>query len=750
MAFQLTAKARRLADNVTKEPILVLQIDGVPTIYGTSPVLEYIRIGDTGLFIDGTWKIGGLREVDGNLDVISFGSGSDTTTKITQGLDPEKGRGSTTQNMSLALIDKDGEITRLISPGAVVEDVLARRAKVYLGWAQGGFKDDFIPLLKGTIDTISARAGVIKLTISNPEQKKAQDIFTKVQTKLNGSINSTATTITVDDTTGLLLPVYGPDGVTLDTSLVSYVRIDDEIIKFTGITGNDLTGCVRGQLGTANVSHADEAEVNSFYRLVGNGMDLALKLMLSMEDYFVTGVDVTHVNFLSPTEHFDNALFFDGIDLEEEYGLVVGDYATTAGFANGANNFTAKQITAVTKTNLGSFVVIDGVTLVDEPSAAGTVSFRSQWDSLPLGASCQMVPDDVDVARHLDLKRLYLSNYDLDLYIYDTINAKDFIEQEIYMVASASSLPRKARASVGITTGPIPSVDTVVLDDTSVTNPSKLAVIRQQGKYFYNSVVVKFDSDPLDDTNFLRGVVYYANDSKNRIKVGNRTLTVESKGLRTALGAENLATSFSDRRLKRYKFAAEYLEGVEVQYRVGYNIEVNDVVVFDGTLLHLPDSKTAQRGMQPRLMEVLNKTLDLKSGKVSLHLIDTAMDVQTRYGLIAIASRVRSVVSASKLQIENIGLYSIFGSNEGAKWSRYKRPVVRVHNEDYTDNESATILSVTGNIITLDHALAIPVAEGYFVEVDVYNNETDQEKLMYASMRDVGPFDDGKTLFKMI
>ena len=749
MAFQLTAKARRLAQNITKEPMLVLQIDGVDTIYGTSPVLEYIRIGDVGLFIDGTWKIGGLREIDGNLDAIGFGSGQDTTTRITQGLDPEKGRGSTAQTMSIGLIDKNGEITRLISPGEVVDDILARRARVYIGWARGGYKEDFVPLLKGMIDDVSARAGVIRLTISNPEQKKNREIFQQVQTKLNGSITNAQTTITLDSTDGLLLPVNGPDG-NLDTSLKCYVRIDDELIQYTGISGNDITGCVRAQLTTLAAAHNDDDDVTSFYRLTGNGMELALKIMLSKEGAFATNVDVTHVNYLSPTEPQSDTLYFDAIDVEEEYGLTVGDYVTGSGFSNGANNFTAKQISAIGQTSTGSYIIMDGVTLVNEPSTSGVVSFRSQYDSLPVGAGCEMVPDDVDVFQHKELIRLFLSSYDLDLYIYDTINAKDWIEEQIYLVAGCFSLPRKARASVGITTGPIPSIDTVQLDESNITNPNKLAIRRQTGKFFYNNVVVKYDADPLDEENFLSGIVTFAADSQTRIPVGNRTLTIQSHGLRTGLNAQNQITSFSNRRLKRYKFAAEYLEGVEVQYGVGYNIEVGDVLAMDGTELHLPDSKTAERGMSPRLFEVQNKTLDMKTGKIQLNLVDTAMDAQVRYGLIGLASKIKSVVAPNKFHIENIGVYSQFGSDEGAKWSRYKQPRVRVRNYDFTLSESAFVTGVSGNILTLDHNIVIAVAAGFYVEFDVYDNQTDQQKLIYASMRDSDPFNDGKLRFKMI
>lgn len=70
---------------------------------------------------------------------------------------------------------------------------------------------------------------------------------TALQTQLNGAINNSATTITVTSTTGI---------VATDT-----VLIDNELITVGGISGNDLTGCTRGVLGTTAASHLDTTVV---------------------------------------------------------------------------------------------------------------------------------------------------------------------------------------------------------------------------------------------------------------------------------------------------------------------------------------------------------------------------------------------------------------------------------------------------------------------------------------------------------
>ena len=64
-----------------------------------------------------------------------------------------------------------------------------------------------------------------------------------LETTLNGGINNSVTTITVTDTAGF--PTAGS------------VKINSEIITYTGISTNNLTGCTRGTQGTTPASHSD-------------------------------------------------------------------------------------------------------------------------------------------------------------------------------------------------------------------------------------------------------------------------------------------------------------------------------------------------------------------------------------------------------------------------------------------------------------------------------------------------------------
>jgi hypothetical protein len=72
-------------------------------------------------------------------------------------------------------------------------------------------------------------------------------VFPVVSNQLNGALNNSDTTIIVDSTTG-----FASSGS---------IKIDNEIITYTGTTGTTFTGCVRGTGGTVAASHLDNAVV---------------------------------------------------------------------------------------------------------------------------------------------------------------------------------------------------------------------------------------------------------------------------------------------------------------------------------------------------------------------------------------------------------------------------------------------------------------------------------------------------------
>lgn len=86
-----------------------------------------------------------------------------------------------------------------------------------------------------------------------------------VQKALNGSINSTQTTITLNNTTNMSSPGY----IVVDRVNSSGVATPNarEVISYTGISSNDITGCVRGEDGSTAASHNDTAIVETIHTI---------------------------------------------------------------------------------------------------------------------------------------------------------------------------------------------------------------------------------------------------------------------------------------------------------------------------------------------------------------------------------------------------------------------------------------------------------------------------------------------------
>jgi signal peptidase I len=732
------------SQQTVKNPALTLLIDGVPYRYGSSTIKQKIRIGDPDLYIDGSWFIGDLKPLEGQRTFISLQGSS---TSIKQQIDMDKGRGSSIQSMDIELIDVRGEVTELITPGAVVDDILGRKAKVYLtlDYETASWPEDYVILFRGMIDDIKAAPASVAFTISHPEQKKKQAIFTKTETTLPAGINDAVTSITVDSTLGFLTKVQGPDG-SYDPSFKSYIRIDDELIQYTGISGNTFTGCTRGQLFTTPVAHAADADVVSFYRISGTAMDLALKIMLSGGGYFVDDLEVSSVNIVSGVGTVPDTYFFSGLDIVKEYGLTVGDFVEVNGSVHIENDIALTEITAIEVVDGGSYIEVSGAGLVDESTAAGTIKFRSKYDTLPNGLA--LGADEVDVEQHEYLKSQFLSSFNYDFYLKDTIdNGREWLDAEVYKPASAYSVPRKTQASAAMLVGPIPGARITTFDQSNIVKPSEIKLRRSLGKNFYNTIIYKYEEDELEDK-FLRSRVEISATSLNQIPVGNRALVIESKGLRVADLGATLAQSASQRRLKRYEFGAEYFEGVKVHLGAGFEVEVGDIVIFDPTDLNVANTVDGDRYKPAALFEVQNKTLNYKTGEVTVDILDTAFDESSRYGLIGPASRVRAGISGTSFVIEE-SFNSPYGTSEFQKWKRYRNPAVIVRSVDsVTRYGSAVIQTSDSNTITLQTSLGFTPQAGDIMELADYADQTDQVRLVYGYMGD--PLSNGDDDYRML
>lgn len=757
MSITLTAPARAALNQTLKSPNLIVKIDGIDTLYSASLVERKVRIGDghkvgrvPGI---GTFKVGGNAAVFDQSAVLMTAG---TSTSIKQSLDPAKGQGSNVSSLTLALID-DGEITDIITPDADF-DIMQRKVLVYLGFQGTSWPEDCNVIFRGFVTDVTADAGKVIFQLNGTDEKQRSTIFAQAQVTITSSVSASSTSFTIDKIDNVLQPILGPTLLS-DPSVRFYFKADDEIIEWSSITSANGVYTVnvknRGAFNTPVATHTPTTKIDTFYQLTGNPIDLALKLMLSGNNDGTkalpsTTLDVTSIN-VGGADTRANSLYFAGLFNDDSLGVVVGDFVKIFGSSNPLVNDVYASVVDVVQLSTGLFVTINHP-LVTETITSATAAFTSQYNTLPDG--CLMQMDDVDVAQFLKIQSLYMSGYTLDFYLKDSIDsAKEFIEQEIYLPLAAYSIPRKAKSSVGYFAGPIPGAEIVTFDENSIKSPDKTTVKRSTNSNFYNEIVYAFDEDPVEDE-FDSGFIAISETSKNRIKNSpSRQLLIESKGLRSLQGGQLIAQTQSARRLTRYQFGAESFSFSSL-LDTGYTVEVGDIVVFDGTNLMLPDIKTGRKGIAPRLLEIQNKEIQLKSGDLKFTAIDTNYDGQGRHALISPSSQIVNVMSNTEFTIGALRVSDNQASDvaEYKKWQRLPNASVIIRAADYSVQGIGVIASADSNTITLKSPLSFTPRAGNIMEFSSYStaSQTKLQHLVYGYMNSSSQFADGSNAFTMI
>lgn len=114
-----------------------------------------------------------------------------------------------------------------------------------------------------------------------------------VSTRLNGAISNSATTITVDSTTG-----FASRGI---------IVIGSEVITYTGKTATTFTGCTRGAGGTSAAAHLSRRSVSSV-PVAANHNDLAAAIV-AIETKLGASSSTSGAGIVSPTTNPGDVLY---------------------------------------------------------------------------------------------------------------------------------------------------------------------------------------------------------------------------------------------------------------------------------------------------------------------------------------------------------------------------------------------------------------------------------------------------------
>jgi len=639
------------------------------------------------------------------------------------------------------LIDKDGELSKAFQIGNNVPDMLSRKASLYMGFAAGDFPLDAIPIFFGIIASISFPPGRVLISVSHPDKLKNYDIYSKIETPLTADIDAVVTVIPVTSTLGMFSD---------QDALTSYVVIDDEIMKVNSISATSIS-VTRAALNTIADAHSIDTSASSMYQLTGDSMDLALKVMLSggplyyEDNHFISNIVDDNLSI-----NIANAILVDAEDIVQSIGLAEGDLITITGATNPANNVVDAKVLFIDRISDTFYAILDA-TLVVEHGTPAVFKVKTPYNVLPDGL--KMLPNQVDVKGHQDLKALFPSNFiEISPYLKESINGKDFVNKDVYFPVGLYSIPRKGRSSVGFTSPPLATELLPVLDETNILNPNDLRAERSISKNFYNATVWRFNQDSLSDK-FLAGEIFLSEKSLARIESGTRPLKVDAIGLRDTGAHRQYIKQQSFRFLERYQYAPEFVKNVKLLPKDSYAIEIGDIVAFGSEGLQLTNISDGNRKYETTLMEVHNKTLDLVTYNTSIDLVNTAYEIDKKFAVISPASNI--IAGSTTTQIVLTRSYSTKDYElEKKKWQSFIGHKVFIHSLDWTYQEY-TILNgfdASNPDIALVDALSSAPLDTYIMDIPTYDNSEDIYRISFCHFDPIGLVFNGLTdkIFEVI
>lgn len=737
----------------SKQLAIVVKIEGISDIYGISNTYQTVRYGDfglvygtPGLVYGGLKKVGGPNGVGGIKPYIMLDSGL----VIQQRIEPEQGKGNI-GTITLSMIDKNGEISYIIAPGNVVDEIMtSKQVTLFLGFQQTSFPEDYLILYRGYITSIDTPPGQVKFQISDGTMKSRQPVFNTPTTNLTSNIAATGTTIPVDSTSGFYQQILGPNG-SYDADVYTYIKIDDEIMSYaaTGIVSSSTIQVTRGALGTTAEAHDIDAQVSNLiefgFDADGQGInfvDLSLKLLLSgWGDYCETDIPLSSIGFVPP-DAVTNAFVLSVDDADLDLGLTAGDYFAISGATNPGNDLSG-VITGFDELNSFTTVVYTDQTFVEEQTTSAVVSFRSKYDTLPLaaGAKCRM--RDVDVSTFEQLKDVYFDTglYDVAIFYDSPAFAKDIIATDLMLPFGCYQISRYGRISMSVTKPPLPGITgkLVELNVNNVTDPDKIHVVRAtNNRTFYNIVSYQYDFNYVSGK---YGTIQYYVDTQS-ISQFSQTLAIPitSKGLRSRFGASSVANIRGRALLTRYKNVALSIE-LTCNWSAGSLIEVSDIVLLtDNGNLKIMNFETGERNLGAQLFEVIDRSYNIQQGNVKLKLLGGLGFTQdSRFGLISPSSILDTGSTGTLLRLTPSYGQTTLGEEIG-KWTNFIGLPIVVHSPDYAVTGTSTILSVNvGDPGALDISpdLGFTPASGYILEVANYptgtnRNTNSQYKALYT------------------
>jgi hypothetical protein len=165
---------------------------------------------------------------------------------------------------SFKLIDRGDAVTALFNGNT--ELFQGELCEIWLGRVGVGMNfADYLKLTDTYIHKVSRADGSYSFSTQEVKDRLNKDVFSE-QNKLGASILPATTAITLQS------PPANSSGL---------IKINNEFISYTGVSGNQITGCIRGEEGSTPANHSFGDDVFFCEVVSGNPIDLLLQLLIS-------------------------------------------------------------------------------------------------------------------------------------------------------------------------------------------------------------------------------------------------------------------------------------------------------------------------------------------------------------------------------------------------------------------------------------------------------------------------------------
>jgi len=176
------------------------------------------------------------------------------TAALSQKIVPDEGR-TEIGAMSFEAVDLEAQLTdEFRSKLQGGEGLSGRECRLYVGYEGMDFTA-FQRFQTQVLAEPDFDDGVYRIQCRDITREQRKDIFEPKKTTLRDTVSASATTIPVYVTSEFSTVFHGPSYSDGPSSTVGYIKIDDEVIRYTGKTADSFTGCTRGVLNTLAVAH---------------------------------------------------------------------------------------------------------------------------------------------------------------------------------------------------------------------------------------------------------------------------------------------------------------------------------------------------------------------------------------------------------------------------------------------------------------------------------------------------------------